>query len=87
MEFLCNYLHYEEVRREIHKGLNTVEHWNSVNNYIFYGKNSEIRFNSLEDQEVSALSLQLLQNCLVYKNTLMVQEINQETPPILEQQS
>ncbi|MED2147170.1 Tn3 family transposase, partial [Bacillus thuringiensis] len=29
----------------------------------------------LEDQEVSALSLQLLQNCLVYMNTLMVQEI------------
>ncbi|MED3330298.1 Tn3 family transposase [Bacillus thuringiensis] len=73
--FLCDYLHFEEVRREIQEGLNTVEHWNSVNNYIFYGKNSEIRFNSLEDQEVSALSLQLLQNCLVYMNTLMVQEI------------
>ncbi|EJQ92773.1 Tn3 family transposase (plasmid) [Bacillus mycoides] len=73
--FLCNYLHYEEIRREIHEGLNTVEHWNSVNNYIFYGKNSEIRSNSLEDQEVSVLSLQLLQNCLVYINTLMVQEV------------
>jgi TnpA family transposase len=73
--FLCNYLHFEEIRREIHEGLNTVEHWNSANNYIFYGKNSEIRSNSLEDQEVSALSLQLLQNCLVYINTLMVQEI------------
>ncbi|GAB6425650.1 TPA: Tn3 family transposase [Bacillus nitratireducens] len=73
--FLCNYLHFEEIRREIHEGLNTVEHWNSVNNYIFYGKNSEIRSNSLEDQEVSVLSLQLLQNCLVYINTLMVQEV------------
>ncbi len=49
--------------------------WNSVTTYIFYGKNSELRSNSLEDQEVSALSLQLLQNCLVYMNTLMVQEI------------
>lgn len=73
--FLCDYLHFEEVHREIHEGLNTVEHWNSVNNYIFYGKNNEIRFNSLEAQEVSALSLQLLQNCLVYMNTLMVEEV------------
>ncbi|SIS13005.1 Tn3 transposase DDE domain-containing protein [Peribacillus simplex] len=73
--FLCDYLHYKEIRREIHEGLNTVEQWNSVNTYIFYGKNSEIRSNSIEDQEVSALSLQLLQNCLVYMNTLMVQEV------------
>ncbi|NDI36290.1 Tn3 family transposase [Chengkuizengella sediminis] len=73
--FLCEYLYSEEIRREIHEGLNTVEHWNSVNSYIFYGKNSEIRSNSIEDQEVSAFSLQLLQNCLVYMNTLMVQEV------------
>ncbi|MCR8936877.1 Tn3 family transposase [Brevibacillus laterosporus] len=73
--FLCEYLHTEEIRREIHEGLNTVEHWNSANNYIFYGRNSDMQSNSFEDQEVSALSLQLLQNCLVYMNTLMVQEV------------
>ncbi|WP_439823224.1 Tn3 family transposase [Bacillus cereus] len=73
--FLCEYLHSEDIRREIQEGLNTVEKWNSVTTYIVYGKNSELRSNSLEDQEVSALSLQLLQNCLVYMNTLMVQEI------------
>ncbi|MED3069659.1 Tn3 family transposase [Bacillus thuringiensis] len=73
--FLCEYLHFEEIRREIHEGLNTVESWNSGNGFIFYGKNSEMRSNSVEDQEVSALSLQLLQNCLIYMNTLMIQEV------------
>ncbi|MFK4392565.1 hypothetical protein ABH916_004493 [Peribacillus frigoritolerans] len=34
-----------------------------------------MRSNAIEDQEVAALSLQLLQNCLVYINTLMVQEV------------
>lgn len=73
--FLCEYLHSEEIRREIHEGLNTVEQWNSANTFIFYGKNSEMRSNSIEDQEIAALSLQLLQNCLVYINTLMIQEV------------
>jgi TnpA family transposase len=73
--FLCEYLHFEEIRREIQEGLNTIESWNSGNGFVFYGKNSGMRSNSLEDQEISALSLQLLQNCLVYMNTLMVQEV------------
>lgn len=47
--FLCEYLHSEDIRSEIQEGLNTVEQWNSVTTYIFYGKNSELRSNSLED--------------------------------------
>lgn len=76
--FLCQYLHSEELRREINEGLNVVEQWNGANNFIFYGKNSELATNRMEEQEVSALSLHLLQVCLVYINTLMIQRILSE---------
>jgi TnpA family transposase len=73
--FLCRYLKSEEVRREIHEGLNVVESWNSVNGFIFFGKHSEFASNKLEDHELSVLCLHLLQVCMVYINTLMLQEV------------
>jgi TnpA family transposase len=76
--FLCQYLHSESLRREINEGLNVVEHWNGANGFIFYGKNSEIATNRLDEQEVSVLSLHLLQICLVYINTLMIQRVLSE---------
>ena len=64
-----------ELRRETHEGLNVVENWNSANDFILYGRGGEIATNRLEDQEATALSLHLLQNCLVYVNTLMTQRV------------
>jgi len=77
--FLCKYLHSEELRREIQEGLNVVEQWNGANGFIFYGKNSEIATNRLDEQELSVLALHLLQICLVYINTLMIQKVLTES--------
>lgn len=73
--FLCEYLRSEELRIEIHEGLNVIENWNSANGFIFYGKGGEISTNRYEDQEIAVLTLHLLQNCLVYVNTLMIQKV------------
>ena len=73
--FLCRYLDSLELRQEIHSGLNIVENWNSVNDFIFYGKKSEISTNSRDDQETSMLYLHLLQVCLAYVNILLIQDV------------
>lgn len=72
--FLCRYLSSFELRQEIHSGLNIVENWNSVNDFIFYGKKSEISSNSRDEQECSMLRLHLLQVCITYINILLVQD-------------
>jgi len=73
--FLCRHLHLEALRQEIHEVLDVVENWNSANSFIFYGKGAEEASNRLEDEESSVLSLHLLQNCMAYVNTLMIQSV------------
>jgi TnpA family transposase len=73
--FLCQYLHSEALRREINEGLNIVEQWNSANDFIFFARRGEMVSNRREDHEISMLALHLLQNCMVYINTLMLQQV------------
>lgn len=76
--FLCRYLRSEALRREIQEGLNVIENWNSANGFILYGKAGEFASNRREDQEITMLSLHLLQNCMAYVNTLMLQQVLSE---------
>ena len=73
--FLCDYLRIKELRRDIHEGLNVIELWNDVNGFILFGKGAEFATNRKESQELTMLSLHLLQNCMVYINTLMIQQV------------
>jgi TnpA family transposase len=73
--FRCQDLHQDAGRRELHDGLQVIEHWNSANAFIFYGKGGEMASNRLEDQELAMLALHLLQMAMGYMNTVMIQPV------------
>ena len=56
------------MRYEVNEGLNVVERWNGANDFICYGRQGIFATDSREQQEVSTLCLQLLQNCLMLIN-------------------
>ena len=71
--FLCKYLMSEELRIEIHEALNVIESLNSIMGFIFYGKLGEISTNIKEEQKLAIACLHLLQVCMSYINTLIIQ--------------
>jgi TnpA family transposase len=73
--FLCRYLGSLELRHEIQEGLNVIEHWNNVNDFIRFGKGGDFATNQCDEQEISMLALHLVQSCMVYVNTLMIQRV------------
>jgi TnpA family transposase len=73
--FLCKYLSSENLRQEIHEGLNVVERWNGANDFIFYGKRRTLNGNNPHEFELQMLCLHILQLSMVYINTLLLQQV------------
>jgi TnpA family transposase len=62
--FLAHWLRNRDLQRETESGLNVVENYNGVNDYIRFGKRGELASNRREEQELGMLCLQILQSCL-----------------------
>jgi TnpA family transposase len=71
--YLCEYLSSLALRYEVNEGLNVVERWNATNDFLCYGRQGLFATNSRAQQAISTLCLQLLQNCLMLINTLLVE--------------
>ena len=52
-----------------------VEQWNGATDFVFFARRGEMASNRREDHEISMLALHLIQNCMVYINTLMIQKL------------
>jgi len=72
--FLARWLRDRDLQRETESGLNVVENYNGVNDYIRFGKRGELASNRREEQELGMLCLHILQSSLGLVNTLMIQD-------------
>ena len=71
--YRCEYVSSIDLRYEVNEGLTVVERWNAAKDFLCYGRQGILAMNSREQQEVTTLSLQLLQNCLMLINTILVE--------------
>ena len=47
--FLARYLHSKALRQEIHEGLNTIERWNSANDFVFFARHGDLKRPDIRD--------------------------------------
>ena len=56
-----------------------VEQWNGATDFVFFARRGEMVSNRRENYEISMLALHLIQNSMVYINTLMIQKVLAQT--------
>src|SRR5262249_22502111 len=83
---LCEYVSSIDLRYEGNAGLNVVERWNAANDVLCYGRQGVFALNRREQQEVTTMSLQLLQNCRSLTITSLVERTIPKHP-LLDQWS
>lgn len=71
----CKFLTDPSYRQKIHSERNIAENWNSAIDFICYGGKAEIQTNDPVSQELTVLSLHLLQNSLAFVNTVMLEHV------------
>jgi TnpA family transposase len=71
----ARWLRDRDLQRETESGLNVVENYDGVNDYIKFGKRGELTSSRREEQELGMLCLHILQSGLAMINTLMIQDI------------
>lgn len=71
----CKFLTDPAYRQKIHSERNIAENWNSAIDFICYGGKAAIQTNDPVSQELTVLSLHLLQNSLVFVNTVLLEHI------------